>query len=42
VTRKGAKTRAEPLREFYQPPPGFARLDRPDLEALERILATVT
>jgi DNA-binding MarR family transcriptional regulator len=42
LTRKGAKTRADLLREFHQPPPEFERLPRADLEALERMLATVT
>jgi DNA-binding MarR family transcriptional regulator len=42
LTRKGAKTRADVLREFHQPPPEFERLARADLEALERMLATLT
>lgn len=39
LTRKGEKTRADLLREFHQPPPEFARLDRVDLETLGRIMA---
>ncbi len=39
LTRKGAKTRSDLLREFHQPPPELARLRREDLEALDRILA---
>ncbi len=39
LTRKGEKTRADLLREFHQPPPEFARLDRADLETLGRIMA---
>jgi DNA-binding MarR family transcriptional regulator len=42
LTRTGAKTRADLLREFHQPPPEFDRLDRTDLEALERMLAKLT
>ena len=42
LTRKGAKTREDLLREFRQPPPEFDRLDRADLEALERILAKLS
>lgn len=42
LTRKGEKTRAELWREFHQPPPGFAALDRADLEALEEIIAKLT
>jgi DNA-binding MarR family transcriptional regulator len=42
LTRKGEKTRADLLLEFHQPPPEFDRLDRADLEALERIVATLT
>jgi DNA-binding MarR family transcriptional regulator len=39
LTRKGDRTRRELLHEFNQPPPEFGRLDRADLETLERILA---
>jgi DNA-binding MarR family transcriptional regulator len=39
LTRKGQKTRTDLLREFHQPPPEFAALERDDLEALERALA---
>lgn len=39
LTRKGEKTKTALLREFHRPPPEFARLDRAELEALERILA---
>lgn len=41
LTRKGATTRADLLREFHQPPPEFDRLERADLEALERMLAKI-
>jgi DNA-binding MarR family transcriptional regulator len=39
LTRKGEKTRTDLLQEFHQPPPEFDRLDRANLEALERLLA---
>ena len=42
LTRKGEKTRTDLLQEFHQPPPEFERLDRADLEALERIVAKLT
>ena len=42
LTRKGEKTRTELLQEFHRPPEEFDRLDRGDLEALERILAKLT
>jgi DNA-binding MarR family transcriptional regulator len=42
LTRKGEKTRTDLLHEFHQPPPEFDRLDRADLEALERVLAKLT
>ena len=42
LTRKGEKTRTDLLREFHQPPPEFERLERADLEALERMLAKLT
>lgn len=38
LTRKGERTRTDLLREFHQPPPEFDRLDRTDLEALDRLL----
>lgn len=38
LTPKGQRTRDELQREFHQPPPEFSRLDRGDLEALDRIL----
>ena len=38
LTRKGNRARAELLKEFHQPPPEFAALDREDLEALHRLL----
>ena len=41
LTRKGEKTRTDLLHEF-QPPPEFDRLNRADLEALERIVAKLT
>jgi DNA-binding MarR family transcriptional regulator len=42
LTRKGEKTRTDLLQEFHQPPPEFDRLERADLEALERVLAKLT
>lgn len=42
LTRKGEKTRTDLLREFHEPPPEFERLDRADLEGLERIMAKLT
>jgi DNA-binding MarR family transcriptional regulator len=42
LTRKGEKARTELLHEFHQPPAEFDRLDRVDLEALERIVAKLT
>lgn len=42
LTRKGQKTRTELLEEFHQPPVEFDRLERADLEALERVLAKLT
>jgi DNA-binding MarR family transcriptional regulator len=38
LTRKGEKTRTDLLQEFHQPPPEFDRLERADLEVLERML----
>jgi DNA-binding MarR family transcriptional regulator len=38
LTARGAQTKAELLDEFHAPPPAFLKLDRADLEALERIL----
>jgi DNA-binding MarR family transcriptional regulator len=42
LTRKGARTRAELLQEFHQPPPEFDRLNHADLNALDRLLAKLT
>ena len=42
LTRKGRKTRTELLREFHQPPLEFERLERKELETLERVLAKLT
>jgi DNA-binding MarR family transcriptional regulator len=42
LTRKGEQTRTDLLREFHQPPAEFDRLDRADLEALERIVIKLT
>lgn len=42
LTRKGEQTRADLIHEFHQPPPEFARLDRADLHALERMLAKLS
>lgn len=42
LTRQGEKVRAELLREFHQPPPEFDRLDRGELETLERIVGKLT
>jgi DNA-binding MarR family transcriptional regulator len=39
LTRKGAKTRADLLEAFHQPPPEFERLEVADLEALSNVLA---
>lgn len=38
LTRKGNRARTDLLKEFHQPPPEFAALDRVDLEALHRLL----
>src|SRR5262245_33735225 len=38
LTGKGARMRTDLLGEFHQPPAEFGRLERADLEALERIL----
>jgi DNA-binding MarR family transcriptional regulator len=38
LTPRGVKTRAEIMEEFLTPPPELARLDRSDLETLQRIL----
>ena len=38
LTGKGQKARTQLLDEFHQPPPDFARLDRADLDALDRVL----
>jgi DNA-binding MarR family transcriptional regulator len=42
LTPKGRRTREALLDEFHQPPPDFERLDREDLEALERVLTKLT
>jgi len=42
LSRKGEQTRADLLEEFHQPPPEFARLQRAELEALERVLVKLT
>ena len=42
LTRKGEKTRTDLLREFHEPPAEFDKLDRADLEALERIVTRIT
>ena len=42
LTRKGEKTRTDLLHEFHRPPPEFERLERADLETLERMLAKLT
>ena len=42
LTRKGERTRAELIAEFHQPPPEFERLQKADLEALERVLTKLT
>jgi DNA-binding MarR family transcriptional regulator len=42
LTAKGLKTRAELLKEFQQPPPDLATLDRGDLESLLRVLRKLT
>lgn len=39
LTPRGAQTMKEMLTEFHQPPPEMLKLDAPELEALERILA---
>ena len=38
LTNSGAQVKTEFLNEFHSPPPEFLRLDRADLETLERIL----
>lgn len=38
LTPKGQKTRTELMKEFHQPPPELATLDRKELVALDRIL----
>jgi DNA-binding MarR family transcriptional regulator len=42
LTAKGMKTRTELMKEFYQPPPELAALDREDLEQLHRVLIKLT
>jgi DNA-binding MarR family transcriptional regulator len=41
LTAKGVKTKADLLAEFHTPPPDLLELDRADLEALDRALATL-
>jgi DNA-binding MarR family transcriptional regulator len=41
LTRKGQRTKAQLEGEFHEPPAELGALDRDDLEALERILATL-
>jgi DNA-binding MarR family transcriptional regulator len=38
LTGRGAQTKTQLLEEFHTPPPAFLKLDRADLETLERIL----
>jgi DNA-binding MarR family transcriptional regulator len=38
LTARGQKTRAALLKEFHDPPPDLAALDREDLESLRRVL----
>ena len=42
LTRKGQRTRKELLDEFHKPPAEFNRLQRADLEALDRVLPKLT
>lgn len=42
LTLKGQRTRAELLDEFHEPPPEFDKLERTDLEALQRVLAKLS
>jgi DNA-binding MarR family transcriptional regulator len=42
LTSKGRKTRAALLDEFHRPPAEFDRLERADLEALDRALTKLT
>jgi DNA-binding MarR family transcriptional regulator len=39
LTARGQKTRAALLKEFHNPPPDLAALEREDLESLHRVLA---
>jgi DNA-binding MarR family transcriptional regulator len=39
LTAKGSRTRSSLMKEFYQPPPELAALDREELQSLDRILA---
>jgi DNA-binding MarR family transcriptional regulator len=41
LTRKGAKAKSQILEEFRTPPPGFLKLERGDLEMMEKILQKV-
>jgi MarR family transcriptional regulator, organic hydroperoxide resistance regulator len=42
LTPRGQKTRTALLKEFHNPPPDLAALDREDLESLHRVLAKLT
>jgi len=42
LTAKGQRTRNDLLREFHQPPPDLAALDREDLEHLRRVLGRLS
>jgi DNA-binding MarR family transcriptional regulator len=42
LTAKGQKIRSELLKEFHQPPPDLAALDREDLETLLRVIGKLT
>jgi DNA-binding MarR family transcriptional regulator len=42
LTAKGHRARVALMKEFHQPPPELAALDRDDLETLSRILAKVS
>jgi DNA-binding MarR family transcriptional regulator len=39
LTAKGARTRSSLMKEFYDPPPQLAALEREELQALDRILS---
>jgi DNA-binding MarR family transcriptional regulator len=42
LTRKGQQTRTELLKEFHEPPPELAALERSDLQTLLNLLAKLT